>query len=56
MRQVPVFAYKDLTTLLLDALITMSIIEPDASQGTALYNCRGQTLKSWGKYGQNIQA
>ncbi|CAG2210875.1 unnamed protein product [Mytilus edulis] len=30
--------------------------EPGAPQGAALYDCRGRTLNSWGKYGQNIQA
>ena len=33
-----------------------SILEPDAPQGAALYNCRGRTLNGWGKYGHNIQA
>ena len=31
-------------------------VEPDAPQGAALYDRRGWTLNSWGKYGHNIQA
>ena len=31
-------------------------IKPGAPQGAALYDRRGRTLNSWGKYGQNIQA
>ena len=30
-------------------------IKPGAPQGAALYDRRGRTLNSWGKYGQNIQ-
>ena len=30
--------------------------QPGAPQGAALYDRRGRTLNSWGKYGQNIQA
>ena len=32
------------------------ISEPGAPQGAALYDRRGRTLNSWGKYVHNIQA
>ena len=34
----------------------LPIVGSDAQQGSALYDRRGRTLISWGKYGHNIQA
>ena len=35
---------------------TMKQIKPDAPHSAALYDRRGQTLNSWGRYGHNIKA
>ena len=37
-----------------DNLYQNATVKPDALHGAALYNRRGQTLSSWGKYGHSV--